>query len=64
MSRQPDGAGKGDLSRPLGVPMETFDNNWDAIFNKEEKKKESSVHVDIEIANDEKNITVTKTWNI
>jgi hypothetical protein len=34
MSRQPDGAGKGDLSRPLGVPMETFDNNWDAIFKK------------------------------
>lgn len=26
--------GKGDAPRPLGVPMEQFDNNWDAIFNK------------------------------
>lgn len=26
--------GKGDQQRPLVVPMEQFDNNWDAIFNK------------------------------
>ncbi len=26
--------GKGDAQRPLVVPMEQFDNNWDAIFNK------------------------------
>jgi hypothetical protein len=24
--------GKGDAQRPLVVPMEQFDNNWDAIF--------------------------------
>ena len=26
--------GKGDTPRPLGVPLEKFDNNWDAIFKK------------------------------
>ena len=26
--------GKGDKQRPLSVPMEQFDNNWDAIFKK------------------------------
>mgnify|MGYP003349923036 CR=1 FL=1 len=26
--------GKGDTPRPLGVPMDQFDNNWDAIFKK------------------------------
>lgn len=26
--------GKGDTQRPLGVPLQQFDNNWDAIFNK------------------------------
>ena len=25
--------GKGDTQRPLKVPMEKFDNNWDVIFN-------------------------------
>ena len=28
--------GKGDTPRPLGVPMEVFDNAWDRIFG--EKK--------------------------
>jgi hypothetical protein len=32
--------GKGDLQRPLGVPMETFDKNFEAIFGKKEKKVE------------------------
>ena len=27
--------GKGDAQRPLGVPMEQFDNAWDAIFKKD-----------------------------
>ena len=27
--------GKGSKPRPLSVDKETFDNNWDAIFNKE-----------------------------
>jgi len=26
--------GKGDRPRPLSVPRETFDNNFDAIFRK------------------------------
>jgi len=26
--------GKGDKPRPLSVPKEQFDNNWDKIFNK------------------------------
>lgn len=26
--------GKGDAPRPLGVPMEQFDSNWNTIFNK------------------------------
>ena len=26
--------GKGDKQRPLGVPKEQFENNWDAIFKK------------------------------
>jgi len=36
--------GKGDKQRPLGVPKEQFENNWDAIFKKiptlEELKKQ------------------------
>ena len=31
MSNRHDG-GKGDAPRPLGVPMEQFDRNFDAIF--------------------------------
>ena len=26
--------GKGDTPRPLGVPKEQFDSNWDSIFKK------------------------------
>jgi hypothetical protein len=26
--------GKGDKQRPLGVSLDKFDNNWDAIFKK------------------------------
>ena len=26
--------GKGDKRRPLSVPKEQFENNWDTIFNK------------------------------
>ena len=29
--------GKGDTPRPLGVPMEVFDKNFDLIFGKREK---------------------------
>ena len=29
--------GKGDAPRPLSVPKEVFDNNFDAIFGKKRK---------------------------
>jgi predicted transcriptional regulator YdeE len=32
--------GKGDTPRPLGVPMEQFDNSWDAIFGKKTPKEQ------------------------
>lgn len=35
---RPDGNGKGDKPRPYSVPLETFDNNWDAIFKKKTEK--------------------------
>ena len=44
--------GKGDTPRPLGVSMEEFDKNFDAIFGKKEEKK-SDVVVDIEATNDD-----------
>ena len=34
--------GKGDKQRPLSINKETFDNNWDRIFNK--KKEETDCH--------------------
>ena len=42
--------GKGDTPRPLGVPMEQFDNAWDLIFGKkkpEEQKEEKKDGQDI-----------------
>ena len=32
--------GKGDTPRPLGVPMEVFDNAWDRIFGTAKVLKE------------------------
>ena len=32
--------GKGDLKRPLTIPEEEFNKNWDAIFGKEDKQME------------------------
>ena len=29
-----EGGGKGDKQRPLSVPKEQFEANWDAIFKK------------------------------
>ena len=43
---RPDGNGKGDKPRPLGIPLEKFDNNWDAIFKKKEKDESSTGHRD------------------
>ena len=41
--------GKGDQQRPLTVPKEQFDNNWDKIFKRniptlEELEKQRSEH--------------------
>jgi len=32
--------GKGDTPRPLGVPMDKFDSQWELIFGKKEKQTE------------------------
>lgn len=32
--------GKGDTPRPLGVPIEEFDKNFELIFGKKEKRVE------------------------
>lgn len=32
--------GKGSGRRPLQVPKDQFDDNWDAIFGKKERKPE------------------------
>ena len=40
---RPDGNGKGDKPRPLGVSMEQFDANFDAIFGKKKKYKMEEV---------------------
>ena len=57
----PRDGGKGDTPRPLGVSMEEFDRNFDLIFGKKEKKKDS-VQVELDLEADEKVVTVTKTW--
>lgn len=33
--------GKGDTPRPLGIPMDQFDNNWDSIFKKKSLVEEA-----------------------
>jgi len=33
--------GKGDRQRPLGVPKEQFESNWDTIFNKKKLVEEA-----------------------
>lgn len=34
--------GKGDAPRPLGVPMEVFDKNFETIFGKKRKTNDDS----------------------
>lgn len=36
--------GKGDSQRPLGIPMQEFDNNWDTIFKKKKLVEEAPYH--------------------
>jgi hypothetical protein len=35
--------GKGDTPRPLGVPMEVFDKNFEAIFGKKTDKAQPRI---------------------
>jgi len=53
--------GKGDTQRPLGVSMEVFDANFDAIFGKK-KPEEKSIDIEVDVDNDGQQVTVTKTW--
>ena len=39
--------GKGDKRRPLAVPEEQFNNNWDSIFNAQPKREGEPVAFDI-----------------
>lgn len=45
--------GKGDKPRPLGVPMDKFDEAWDRIF----KEKDGSLTINVEPGETE--ITIT-----
>lgn len=58
--------GKGDTPRPLGVSMEEFDRNFDAIFNAAEKKKEKEkqLKIEIEAERGEASVMVSKDWEI
>lgn len=39
--------GKGDSPRPIAVPLQQFDNNWDAIF-KSKLAKQSELEAKLE----------------
>lgn len=43
--------GKGDLKRPLGVPMDKFDTQWDAIFGKKPKTTDEQEKKDVNQTN-------------
>lgn len=42
-----EGGGKGDKQRPLTVPKEQFEANWDSIFSAQPKKEGEMVKFDI-----------------
>jgi len=47
--------GKGSSRRPLSVDSKTFENNWDAIFGKKEKKVDTEVE---NVYNDERLVSI------
>ena len=54
--------GKGDKPRPLAVSQEQFDKNFDAIFGKKDKEPiPFAGMVDVELTNDEKEISYNYT---
>jgi|GEM_PF-1452405 len=61
MTSNRDG-GKGDTPRPLGVSLEQFDANFDAIFGKKEEKKPDDLQIEVDADTDGQQITITKTW--
>jgi len=42
-------AGKGSKRRPLSVPTDTFNDNWDNIFRKDKPKPEEVKPVEKEV---------------
>jgi hypothetical protein len=44
--------GKGDRPRPLGVPMDKFDESWEAIFGKKTKLPQPEMKEKKEECND------------
>jgi len=55
MTNNRDG-GKGDTPRPLSVDQNTFEENWNRIFN---EKPENTVEFDVEADNDHVEILAT-----
>jgi hypothetical protein len=37
-------SGKGSRPRPFSVDQKTFDNNWDAIFKKQQPESQQQQH--------------------
>jgi|TARA_R100001510_G_scaffold14321_1_gene11504 hypothetical protein len=36
--KKPNGAGKGDVPRPLSISKKEYEKRWEKIFRKKEKK--------------------------
>ncbi len=57
--------GKGDTPRPLGVSLEQFDANFDAIFG---SRKSEPVPfggmVDLNLTHDEKELIIKDEWKL
>lgn len=56
--------GKGDKPRPLSISQEEFDAKWDAIFNKPIKEKDGSFTVNVDVENQDAQVTITYKENI
>lgn len=52
--------GKGDKRRPLTIPEEQFNNNWDAIFKKQKEFGEAAAKAWSEVTKTEPDDKETK----
>ena len=52
MNMEHDG-GKGDAPRPLGIPMEQFNKQWDEIFKVGKEPVPFAGHMELEEKNNE-----------